>query len=90
MKTFIDKTSAYQRKHESSPRQRYTRLSRILDSLAFSIPPEIEQRFEKVRAKVRAKVRNFQDFSPSPLTGPFSGLTRAELAMSRTCETDWF
>ena len=22
--------------------------------------------------------------------GPYSGLTRRELAMSRTCETDWF
>ena len=22
--------------------------------------------------------------------GPFSGLTRSELAASRTCETDWF
>lgn len=90
MKTFILKTSAYQRKHENTPAQRYARLSRILDSLAFLVDAENETRLDKLRAKVRAKARSLKGASPIEKTGPFSGLTKRELAMSGTCETDWF
>ena len=90
MKTFILQTSAYQRKHENTPAQRYARLSRTLDSLAFSMDAENETRLDKVRAKVRAKVRSLKGTIPTEKTGTFSGLTKRELVMSGTCETDWF
>ncbi len=90
MKTFILKTSSYQRKHENTPAQRYARLSRILDALAFEVGAENEARLDKVRAKVRVKARSLKGPTTSEKTGPFSGLTKHELAMSGTCETDWF
>ena len=35
------------------------------------------------------KCRSLRD-KVSPLTGPYSGLTRSELHKTGTCETDWF
>ena len=53
----------------------------------FNYPDHKEEQADRVLAYL--KMRSLRDQCPVPV-GPYSGLTRRELAMTGTCETDWF
>lgn len=54
--------------------------------------PEGDEREAALSAELTASLAELkaQREKPVPVVGPFSGLTRSELARSGTCETDWF
>lgn len=54
----------------------------------FSYPGQREAQADRVLAYL--KMRSLRDPGPVPIVGPYSGLTRPELARTGTCETDWF
>lgn len=68
----------------------YSPILRRLRQKAFEYPAEKDAQFARVISRV--KTRSMQQEQAKRLPekrGPFSGLTRAEIAASRTCETDW-
>ena len=67
---------------------KYENILRRLRQRAFDYPESMAEKFDRVLGKVKSRMLSAR---PSALEkrGPFSGLTRGELAMSRTCETDW-
>ena len=54
----------------------------------FSYSSKREAQADRVLAYL--KMRSLRDPGPVPPAGPYSGLTRPELARTGTCETDWF
>lgn len=54
----------------------------------FSYPGQREAQADRVLAYL--KMRSLRDPGPVLSVGPYSGLTRAELRKSGTCEADWF
>lgn len=68
---------------------KYERLLRRLRQRIFDYPPDKEAKADRVIQAVKDRVMK-QGRQPPPARGPFSGLTRRELAASGTCETDWF
>lgn len=57
----------------------------------FDYPPEQEARADRVLAYLKTRVmRQRRDARLNAPVGPYSGLTRRELAMTGTCETDWY
>ena len=54
----------------------------------FSYPGQREAQADRVLAYL--KMRSLRDRVPVLSVGPYSGLTRSELARTGTCETDWF
>ena len=54
----------------------------------FDYPPEKEAQADRVLAYL--KTRMLRETSRKAATGPYSGLTREELARTGTCEPDWF
>jgi len=70
----------------------YSPILRRLRQKAFDYPSELDDKFARVITKVKA--RSMVQEARKPVApqkrGPFSGLTRSELAASRTCETDWY
>ena len=71
------------------PIMNYQPILRRLRQKAFDYPPEMDNKFARVITKVKARSMAQETREPQK-RGPFSGLTRHELAASRTCETDWF
>lgn len=65
----------------------YPRILRRLRQRIFEYPASLEAKADRVLGAV--KVRAMLAISPAP-RGPFSGLTRAELTASQTCEPDWY
>ena len=61
-------------------------LRRMRQSI-FDYPQSREKQADRVLRYL--KYRSLRD-KVSPLTGPYSGLTRSELHKTGTCETDWF
>jgi hypothetical protein len=55
----------------------------------FPLEQELPEGLSDELNDAMAEVRNLRDNTLEPL-GHYSGLTRAELAKTRTCETDWF
>ncbi len=53
----------------------------------FDYPDNKEAQADRVLAYL--KRRSLRDRGPVLSVGPYSGLTRAELRKSGTCETDW-
>lgn len=54
----------------------------------FDYPCQKEEQADRVLGYL--KRRSLRDPGPVPPVGRYSGLTRPELAQTRTCETDWF
>lgn len=54
----------------------------------FAYPDSEQDRADKVLCYL--KERSLRDRRDGSATLPYSGLTRAELRKSGTCETDWF
>lgn len=48
-----------------------------------------DHKFHRIFGKALDMKRK-RHVSPVPQTGPYSGLTKQQLAASRTCETDWY
>ena len=46
-------------------------------------------KIDRVLLKAKSKMLAHRRRKPEPV-GPYSGLTRAELRASRTCEPDWY
>lgn len=67
----------------------YGKILRNLRTHIFSYEGKQEIKADRVIAKVKEKHLKQLERKPAP-TGPFSGLTRGELAKSGTCEPDWF
>ena len=57
-------------------------------SFIFEYPPEKEDQADRVLCYL--KERKMRDNKNHFKTGPYSGLTRKDLARTRTCETDWY
>lgn len=66
----------------------YSRVLRRLRQRIFDYPASLEAKADRVLGAVKTKA--IQQPGPAVPRGPFSGLTRAELAASRTCEPDWY
>jgi len=66
----------------------YPRILRRMRQRIFDYPAVLEAKADRVLAAAKAQVLK-QPNVAAP-RGPFSGLTRAELTTSRTCETDWY
>ena len=54
----------------------------------FDYPDQQEAQADRVLLYL--KQRSLRDPGPLPSVGPYSGLTKAELHKTRTCETDWY
>lgn len=65
-----------------------TALRRIRQRI-FDYPPEREAQAGRVLAYLKTRAMRQRPARIEP-KGPYSGLTRAELRQSRTCETDWY
>jgi hypothetical protein len=78
--------TTFKPKYENSKRA-----LRRIRSMIFDYPDNVEQKASRVLHYL--KDRHLRDrraekaFAP---TGPYSGLTRRELAATGTCEADWF
>jgi hypothetical protein len=48
-----------------------------------------KENIERLEARLLTKPEPVGPAKPEPV-GPYSGLTRAELRQSRTCEPDWY
>ena len=66
----------------------YEKVLRRLRQKAFDYPESVADKFNRILTKVKARSIRQREAIPQA-RGPFSGLTRSELAASRTCETDW-
>ena len=55
----------------------------------FDYPPHKEAQADRVLRYLKARMMRYRD-SAEPTRGPYSGMTRLELAKSRTCEPDWY
>lgn len=55
----------------------------------FNYPEHKEAQADRVLRYLKARMLRYRNM-PIKKTGPYSGLTRGELAMTRTCEPDWF
>ena len=71
-----------------SPYANSARALRRMRQKIFSYPGQREAQADRVLAYL--KMRSLRDPGPVLSVGPYSGLTRAELRKSGTCETDWF
>lgn len=54
----------------------------------FDYPESKEAQADRVLHYLKARYLRYQN-KPVQSAGPYSGLTRAELRKSGTCETDW-
>jgi hypothetical protein len=69
----------------------YSRIVLRLRQRIFDYPPELDEKAGRVLEKaVARKIRQQKAIAPPERRGPYSGLTRRELAQTRTCEPDWF
>lgn len=68
---------------------KYDIILRRLRQRVFDYPPHMDEKVSRVMEKVKARKIAAQNSQPRK-TGPYSGLTRGELAKTGTCETDWF
>jgi len=66
----------------------YPVILRRMRQRIFDYPAALEAKADRVLAAVKA--RALKHPAQAAPRGPFSGLTRAELTASRTCETDWY
>lgn len=65
----------------------YEIITRRIRQRIFDYPPELEEKAGRVLEKcITRKIRQY----PQEKRGPYSGLTRRELAQTRTCEPDWY
>jgi hypothetical protein len=65
------------------------RVARLRSHLCrFPLDQELPQGLSDELNKAMAEVRNLRDKTAEPI-GRYSGLARAELAKTGTCETDW-
>ena len=55
----------------------------------FDYPPEKEAQADRVLLYLKARMMRYRKQTKEPV-GPYSGLTKSELAKTRTCEPDWF
>lgn len=55
----------------------------------FNYPDDRQDQADRVLAYLKARMMRKRQ-PDTEERGPYSGLTRAELARTRTCETDWF
>ncbi len=86
MKTFITQISAY------SKRTRAGELEctmRIVERITGNLEGDKWEQAVRIRGKIR-QLLNRLNPEPEPKRGPYSGLTRRELALTQTCEPDWF
>lgn len=67
----------------------YARILRHIRQRVFDYPAAVEEKVERVMQQVKRRVLEKQETAPVE-RGPFSGLTRAELAKTGTCEADWY
>lgn len=66
----------------------YPVILRRMRQRIFDYPAALEAKADRVLAAVKVQV--LKQTNRAAPRGPFSGLTRAELTASRTCETDWY
>ena len=71
-----------------SPYANSAQALRCMRQRIFSYSAKREAQADRVLAYL--KMRSLRDPGPVPPVGPYSGLTRAELGRTGTCETDWF
>lgn len=65
------------------------RVSRLRSHLCrFPLDQELPQGLSDELNEAQAELRSLRDKTPESI-GHYSGLTRAELAKTGTCETDW-
>mgnify|MGYP006948433937 CR=1 FL=1 len=62
---------------------------RKIRSKIFSYPDNKQDQADRVLAYLKARMLRYRKETPES-RGPYSGLTRAELRKTRTCETDWY
>lgn len=55
----------------------------------FDYPEHKEEQAMRVLLYLKKRHLRYRENIPQPV-GPYSGLTRAELRKTRTCETDWY
>ena len=55
----------------------------------FDYPIEKQDQADRVLLYLKSRMMRYRK-QVKESVGPYSGLTRTELAKSRTCETDWF
>ena len=65
-----------------------TALRRIRQRI-FDYPPHKEDQADRVLQYLKARMLRYRE-KYKPARGPYSGMTRLELAQSRTCEPDWY
>lgn len=64
---------------------------RRIRSKIFDYPEHLETKADRVLRYLKSRyLRDRKAERLAQPTGPYSGLTRRELAASGTCETDWF
>lgn len=69
----------------------YSKLVSRIRNKVFDYPPEMDEKVTRVLRKCVAKKIEQRDKAAGPEPkGPYSGLTRRELALTGTCETDWY
>ena len=60
-------------------------------SIIFDYPEQLEEKASRVLHYLKSRhLRDRKAERAFAATGPYSGLTRGELAATGTCETDWF
>lgn len=78
--------SMFQPKYHKS-----VRALRRMRSIIFDYPEHQEAQASRVLHILKARhLRDRRDERAHAPTGPYSGLTRRELAATGTCEADWF
>lgn len=65
-----------------------TRIARLRSAIMRA--PEGSQEDKALSAELSAALAELKSLPDDSPRGQFSGLTRAELARTGTCETDWF
>lgn len=64
-----------------------TRIRRIRQQIGRTDLTEAEE--QKLSEELSASLARLREMPDDAARGPFSGLTRRELVLSGTCETDW-
>ena len=55
----------------------------------FDYPEHKEEQAMRVLTYLKRRMMRYRDRAQEPV-GPYSGLTRAQLRATRTCEPDWY
>ena len=68
----------------------YDRLVRRIRNSHLLFDTEDDHKIHRILSKALTGLRKERERGPAAPVGPYSGMTRRELARSGTCEPDWY